>query len=147
MSLKYMKGFPGEKWSESVSHVWLYATPWTVAHQALLSLEFSRQEYWTELPCASPGDLLCPGIQPGSPVLQMDSLLFKIYEGLPSWYSGKESTCQCKRPKTWMSGKWQPTPIFLPGKSHREAWHVITKSWTWLSTHTWNIWASQVAQW
>ena len=50
----------------------------------------------------------------------MDSLLFKIYEGLPRWYSGKESTCQCRRPKTWMSGKWQSTPIFLPGKSHRQ---------------------------
>ena len=45
------------------SHVQLFATPWTVAHQAPLSMGFSRQEYWSELPCPLPGDLLNPGIQ------------------------------------------------------------------------------------
>ena len=50
------------------------ATPWTVAHQAPLSVEFSRQEYWSGLPFASPGDLPDPGIEPGSPALQADSL-------------------------------------------------------------------------
>ena len=39
------------------SHVWLFATPWTVARQAPLSMEFSRQECWSELPCPPPGDL------------------------------------------------------------------------------------------
>ena len=39
---------------ESISHVWLFATPWTVAHQAPLSMEFSRQEYWSGLPFPSP---------------------------------------------------------------------------------------------
>ena len=39
-----------------VNHVWLFAVPWTVAHQALLSMEFSRQEYWSGLPCLSPGE-------------------------------------------------------------------------------------------
>ena len=47
----------------------LYATPWTVARQVPLSMEFSRQEYWSELLFPSPGDLLDPGIEPGSPVL------------------------------------------------------------------------------
>ena len=42
------------------------ATPWTVAHQALLSMEFSRQEYWSGLPCLPPGDLPDPGIEPVS---------------------------------------------------------------------------------
>ena len=42
-------------------------TPWTVACQALLSMEFSRQEYWSGLPCPSPGDLRDPGIEPASP--------------------------------------------------------------------------------
>ena len=83
-------------------------------------LEFSRQEYWIELQFPSPGDLLLPGIEPGSPVLQMDSLLLKVHEGLPRWCSGKESACQCRRPKTWASGEWPPTPIFLPGKFHRQ---------------------------
>ena len=47
----------------------------SVAHQALLSMEFSRQEYWSELPFSSPGDLPDPGIKPGFPALQVDSLL------------------------------------------------------------------------
>ena len=50
------------------------ATLWTVAHQAPLSMEFSRQEYWSGLPFPSPGDLPDPGIEPGSPALQADSL-------------------------------------------------------------------------
>ena len=46
------------------SHVWLFATPWTVAHQAPLSMGFSRQEYWSGLPFPPPGDLPKPGIEP-----------------------------------------------------------------------------------
>ena len=55
----------------------LFATPWTVAHQAPLSKGFSRQEYWSCLPFPSPGDLPDPGTKPGSPALQADSLLFQ----------------------------------------------------------------------
>ena len=50
------------------------ATLWTVAHQASLSIGFSREEYWSGLPCPSPGDLPDPGIEPGSLALQADSL-------------------------------------------------------------------------
>ena len=46
-----------------------FATPWTVTGQAPLSMEFSRQEYWSELPVPSPGDLPNPGIKPASPAL------------------------------------------------------------------------------
>ena len=46
------------------SHVKLFATPWTVARQAPLSMGFSRQEYWNRLPCPPPGDLPNPGIEP-----------------------------------------------------------------------------------
>ena len=49
-------------------------TPWTVACQAPLSMEFSRQEYWNELPFPSPEDLPDPGIEPRSPALQADAL-------------------------------------------------------------------------
>ena len=49
-------------------------TSWTVACQAPLSMGFSRQEYWSGLPFPSPGDLPNPGIKPGSPALQADSL-------------------------------------------------------------------------
>ena len=48
------------------SRIWLSATPWTVAHQALLCMEFSRQEYWSRLPFPSPGDLPDPGAKPVS---------------------------------------------------------------------------------
>ena len=63
-------------WSEVkwLSRVWLFATPWTVAHQAPLSMGFSRQEYWSGLPLPSPGDLSDPGIKPRSPVLQAEAL-------------------------------------------------------------------------
>ena len=50
------------------------AIPWTVAHQAPLSMEFSRQGYWNGLPFPSPGNLSNPGIKPRSPVLQTDFL-------------------------------------------------------------------------
>ena len=52
-----------------LSHVQLFVTPWTVAHQAPLSMGFSRQEYWSGLPFPSPGDLPDPGIEPASPAL------------------------------------------------------------------------------
>ena len=50
------------------SHVWLFATPWTGACQAPLSMEFSRQEYWSEFPFPAPGDLPDPWIERMSPV-------------------------------------------------------------------------------
>ena len=59
---------------QSLSHVRLFATLWTVAHRAPLSMGSPRQEYWSGLPFPSPGDLPDPGIKPGSPPLQADSL-------------------------------------------------------------------------
>ena len=59
---------------KSLSRVRLFATPWTVAHQACLSMGFSRQDYWSGVPFPSPGDLPDPGIEPGSPTLQADAL-------------------------------------------------------------------------
>ena len=65
----------------------------------------------------------------------------------PSWCSGKESACQCRRcgfdpwvRKVPWNRKWQPTPVFLPGKFHgQRIWQAIVlgiaQSWTWLSTH------------
>ena len=59
---------------KSLSHVRLFATPWTVAYQAPQSVEFSRQEYWSGLPFPSPGDLPNPGTEPEFPTLQADAL-------------------------------------------------------------------------
>ena len=52
-----------------LSRVRRFATPWTVAYQALPSMGFSRQEYWSGLPFPSPGKLPNPGMEPGSPAL------------------------------------------------------------------------------
>ena len=60
--------------SKLISCVQLFATLWTVVCQAPLSMEFSRQKYWSGLPFPSPGDLPDPGIEPGPPALQADSL-------------------------------------------------------------------------
>ena len=64
------------EWSEVklLSRVRLFATLWTAACQALPSMGFSRQEYWSGLPFPSPGDLPNPGIEPRSPALQADAL-------------------------------------------------------------------------
>ena len=59
---------------KSLSHVRLFAISWTVVYQASLSMEFSKQEYWSGLPFPSPGDLPDPGMEPRSPALQADAL-------------------------------------------------------------------------
>ena len=79
------------------SCVWLFATLWAVAHQAPLSMGFSRQEYWSGLPCPPPGDLPDPGVKPASPevpALQVDSLLLS--------HGGKPLLCltDCNIPNT-----------------------------------------------
>ena len=67
-----------------VSHAQLFATLWTVALQAPLTMGFARQEYWSELPFPSAGDLPNPGIKPGFPALQADSLPAEP-PGNPTW--------------------------------------------------------------
>ena len=62
-----------------LSLVLLFSSPWTVACQALLSMRFSRQEYWSGLPCPSPGDLLRSGIKPASPALASGFFTTGVY--------------------------------------------------------------------
>ena len=66
--------FPLKVKVKSLSHVRLFATLWTVAHQVPPSVGFSRQDYWSGLQFPSPGDLSNPGIEPRSPTLQADTL-------------------------------------------------------------------------
>ena len=73
---------------KSLSRVRLFATPWTVAHQAPPCMGFSRQEDWSGLPFPSPGDLPYPGIEPRSPTLQGDAL--------PTEPPGKLTVVGCK---------------------------------------------------
>ena len=69
---------------KSLSCVQLFVTPWTVAYQAPPSMGFSRQEYWSGLPFPSPEDIPDPGIEPGFPTLQADSLPSEL-TGKPFW--------------------------------------------------------------
>ena len=61
-------------WVKSLSRVRLFATPWTVAYQASLSMGFCSQEYWSGLPFPFPGDLPDPGVEPRSPALEAYTL-------------------------------------------------------------------------
>ena len=78
----------------SLSRVYLFVTPWTVAYEAPLSMGFSRQAYWNGLPFPSPGDLPNPGIEPGSPALQADA--FTIWA---TWEAHKKGYM----PNNWCS--------------------------------------------
>ena len=78
--------------AQSLSHVRLFATSWTVAHQAPLSMEFFRQEYWSGLPFLTPGDLPDPGTKPLSlmssaldslPLRHLGSPFFFFFLGSP----------------------------------------------------------------
>ena len=91
------------KWSCSVMSD--PVTPWTVAHQAPLSMEFFRQEYWSGLPFPSPGDLPDPGVELGSPALQADALPSEPPKGLGEQGQG----CVC-------GGRWAAAVLFWVGR-------------------------------
>ena len=86
--------------------VWLFVTPWTIAHQAPLSMEFSRQEYWSGLLCPSPGDPPNPGIEPGFP--HVAGRFFTI------WATRETLICTINRERS-MCGIFKPltTKVFF----------------------------------
>ena len=108
------------------SHVWLFATLWTVAHQALLSMGFSKQEYWSGLPCPPLGDLPNPGMKPVS--LASSALVCRFFTARASQVAVVVKNSPAKAgdrfgfgPWIWKipwRRKWQPTAVFLPGESH-----------------------------
>ena len=81
--------------AQLLSHVQIFATRWTVAHQAHLSIEFSRQEYWSGLLSPPPGDLPDPGIKPTAPVFPELAGRFFTAElaGKPTMHCSR-----CKKP-------------------------------------------------
>ena len=106
-----------------LSHVQLFATPWTVACQAPLSMGFSRQEYWSELSCPPPEDLPNPGIEPGSPALQADSL--------PPKLSGKPISPSCVLCRSVISNSLQlhglqPTRLLCPRGFSAQYWSGLS---------------------
>ena len=92
------------KLSHSVVSDW--ATPWTVAHQAPLSMGFSRQEYWSGLPYPSPGGMPDPGIKPRSPALEADALISEPpgklnCKGNQSWKFIGRTDAEAQGPILW----------------------------------------------
>ena len=113
---------------ESLSHVQLFATSWTVVCQAPLSMGFSRPEYWSGLPLPSPRDLPNPGIKPRSPALQTDSL--------PSEPPGNRRLPQIQQIKHIH----QQTPQLKP-------WFFFCWAFFLLSIHSVNVcWSSSKSQ-
>ena len=102
--------WPEVKWSRSV--VSDSATPWTVAHQAPLSMGFSRKEYWSGLPFPSPGGLPDPGIEPGSLRLQM--LYCLSHQGSPG------------APNISSGGGQRPYPSTTQGVSQKVKANITT---------------------
>ena len=88
---KYLLCVPLWVYAQLLSCVWLFAIPWTVAHQASLSMEFSRQEYWSGLPFLPPGNIPDPGIKHTSPVSPSLAGRFLYYCAI--WVSPCEWTC------------------------------------------------------
>ena len=98
---------------QSLSCIRLFATPWTVALQAPLSVGFSRQENWSGLPFPSPGDLHNPGIKPGSPALQAVSCIAGGF--FMDWAPREAPKCVLRSP---------PYPVIMYGC---ESW-IIKKA-------------------
>ena len=107
----------------AIKIVQLFATPWTVAHQAPQSMGFFRQEYWSGLPFPSPRDLPDPGIEPRSPALQADSLPSKpagkpkTFEGIANFWFLIFSCWRIQNPGEWLQGwswvSWRSEPTAL----------------------------------
>ena len=95
------------------SRVPLFVTLWTVGHQAPLCIGFSRQKYWSGLPCPPLGNLPDPGIKaaPSTSPALAERIFNPWVEKIP-----------------WRR-KWQPAPVFLPGESHRQGRLVGYSPW------------------
>ena len=108
--------------AESFSHVWLFATTWTVARQSPLSMESFRQEYWSGLPCPPPGDHPNPGLPHRRQILYHLS-----HQGSP-WIL-ELVACPLSRRSCWPRNQTRVSCIvgrFLTSWATREAlyWHI-----------------------
>ena len=127
-------------------------TPWTVAHQAPLSMGFSRQEYWSGLPLPSPGDLPSPGIEPGLPHCRQ-TLYYLSHQGSSKWNRSvmSNSLCpmNCRPPGSSVHGIFQArvlewvTISFSRGSSlprdRTQVSHIVSRHLT--------VWATKQVKW
>ena len=97
-----------------------FETPWTVAHQVPLFIEFSSQAHWSGMPFPSPGDLPNPGIEPGSPALQADSLPSEPLGTLSFIDAVSKVTIFRSSPELLPFG----TSVLVPGDGSQEAWDI-----------------------
>ena len=112
-----------------LSYIRSFATPWNVACQTPQSIGFSRQEYWSGLPFPSPRDLPDPGIEPGSPASQRDSLLTQLSGFFTSEPPGKP-----------LDSLYVPFSIAIMFKYSNEETlchlkYEVGNSWIWLISH------------
>ena len=98
-----------------LSHVQLFATPWTVAHQAPLSMGFSKQEYQSGLPFPPPKDLPNAGIKAESPALQADSLPLSHLRS--PFLEARNSKSKKKKEKKRNPKSRAMSPLKVPGKN------------------------------
>ena len=122
-----------------LSHVRLFVTPWTVAHQAPPTMGFSRQEYWSGLPFPSPGDLPNPGIEPRSPTLYADAIL--SHQGSLRIYSRILTQMFCKLYKNGVGG----SNLKLQ-RQVREVWNYSGKQLREYKLGQWQ-WAEKGGNW
>ena len=94
--------------------------PWTVAHQAPLSMEFPSQEYWREWPFPSPGDLSDSGTEPGSPILQPVSYWLS-HQGSPLLY------------------EYQTEKILEQGIFYKYSWIIHNKKVSWIEQSSMHV--------
>ena len=110
------------------SHVQLFATLWTIVHQAPLSMGFSRQEYWSGLPCPPPADLPNPGIEPAT--LMSRTLAGQFFTTSATW-EALLTICSAAAAKSLQSYPTlcDPMDCSPPGSSTRGIFQARVLEW------------------
>ena len=117
------------------SHVWLFMILWTVAHQGPLSMGFSRQEYWSGLPCPSPGDPPDPGIEPMS--LMSPTLAGGFFTTTATWENPWLSSSKIKQTFPFHQ------PCLFIGFSAVSSWTPLSITLLFRNTETNAVWSGQ----
>ena len=127
MWLVFVRGGKEKKKMKSLRCVWLFATPWTIAQQASLSMGFSRQEYWSGLPFPSLGDLPNPGIKSRYPVTA--GRLFTLWATREALKLKRRVNSMCSGGKRWEGQKKKEI------MNNAKTFYVLL--WKWFWTYIW----------